>query len=644
MKRLIYAILFWVIAVPSKGQVVLTKADSVGIVSFSFSSDYQKNRVVVDSSLFSAVQFNYLKNKSLPAFYLGNWGSPWLSSCLSDRNYGSEFFYADMFDHYLAKASTNQFFYTKLPYSYVYYVSGGGKQNFEQTVDVFHTQNIKKNWNFGFRLRNYSSVGQYPNQRTRLYAINGFMSYEGTYYSIWGQLNYNSMQLAENGGLSSLSDSVLSLLGKNDITGALPVNLTEASGADSKYRLLNFRIDHVLKNVPGGHLFSGLVTLGHTLDLNFDKRKYREDNTSNTAGDSALYNKVYYGTQYVSNDSVQYNEVSNTLSLSLGAVNMWGTPNLRVYIGNNIGSWKSSYPADTTIINSDTIVNGKLSKVMYNNWMGASFSGGKNTFFSWGFDAKTYWTGYRQGDFDLNFKIIFGESSWKYIPGLVVEGWQKKTTPSWLYSNYVSNHFIWNKSLQPTDETTIKASVLINFLNTKITGQWSRYDNLIMFDTKSMPVNSPAFYYFMLKAENDLTFWKFRTQNIGFLQSVSSQSAIQVPTAGLSHTLSFDHTFKFKSTGGELRMQLGYQLQVYKSFYTDAYMPSTGVFYQQRNQKYGDYPYLDVFLNFQVKTVQFFFRYDHVDEGLFGHKYFSSYLYPMPGRVLKFGIRWYLTN
>jgi outer membrane cobalamin receptor len=70
-------------------------------------------------------------------------------------------------------------------------------------------------------------------------------------------------------------------------------------------------------------------------------------------------------------------------------------------------------------------------------------------------------------------------------------------------------------------------------------------------------------------------------------------------------------------------------------------MPATGQFYLQSSEKTGNYPLLDLFVNFRIKTVRIFVRGENMLDALTpATSYFLVPNYPMPGRTLKFGIIW----
>ena len=57
-------------------------------------------------------------------------------------------------------------------------------------------------------------------------------------------------------------------------------------------------------------------------------------------------------------------------------------------------------------------------------------------------------------------------------------------------------------------------------------------------------------------------------------------------------------------------------------------------------KKYGDYPFIDFFINAQIKTVRVFIKVDHLNSGMMGNYYILTPRYPMNDRALKLGVSW----
>ena len=87
-------------------------------------------------------------------------------------------------------------------------------------------------------------------------------------------------------------------------------------------------------------------------------------------------------------------------------------------------------------------------------------------------------------------------------------------------------------------------------------------------------------------------------------------------------------------------VMLGFDLFYNTKYYADAYMPSLNSFHRQHEKQLGNYPFVDVFLNMQLKRFKFFLKVEHVNAGWIDQNYFSVLHYPRNGRDLKFGLSW----
>jgi hypothetical protein len=113
-------------------------------------------------------------------------------------------------------------------------------------------------------------------------------------------------------------------------------------------------------------------------------------------------------------------------------------------------------------------------------------------------------------------------------------------------------------------------------------------------------------------------------------------SVIRIPNFISENSLYYENDL-FKKA---LRLQVGASLYYTSAYYADAYMPVTDQFYLQDKKKYGNYPFVDVFINARIKTVRIFFKMDHINSGFSGKKYVLTPGYPYPERAFKFGVSW----
>jgi hypothetical protein len=120
------------------------------------------------------------------------------------------------------------------------------------------------------------------------------------------------------------------------------------------------------------------------------------------------------------------------------------------------------------------------------------------------------------------------------------------------------------------------------------------------------------------------------------LQHITPDSILQLPAIIGRLTLCYDVEL-FKKA---LHAQAGISGTYHSQWYQDAYMPAIRSFYKQRNYISGNYPYLDVFVNLNIKRARIFVKYEHFNAGLIGYNYIMVPDYPQADAAFKFGISW----
>jgi hypothetical protein len=106
--------------------------------------------------------------------------------------------------------------------------------------------------------------------------------------------------------------------------------------------------------------------------------------------------------------------------------------------------------------------------------------------------------------------------------------------------------------------------------------------------------------------------------------------------------LNFRYYFQFNVVKDVLKMQLGVNALYTTKWYAPGYNIESGTFMNQRDDKYGNCPYLDVFVNMQWKRACIFIKLENAGLGwpMDQADYFSANHYIRPQRALKFGMYW----
>ncbi|MEO8088001.1 MAG: putative porin, partial [Bacteroidota bacterium] len=135
--------------------------------------------------------------------------------------------------------------------------------------------------------------------------------------------------------------------------------------------------------------------------------------------------------------------------------------------------------------------------------------------------------------------------------------------------------------------------------------------------------------------QKDFKFRKFRLHNTMWIQETNSNE-VRIPGLVSHHSLFYENIF----FGGRLPTQIGFDVHYTSSWYSNAYMPATSVFYTQNEKKTEAYPLIDFFVNFKIKTARIFIKFQNAADNLVGNNYITTPNYPLPGLVFQFGLNW----
>jgi hypothetical protein len=89
-----------------------------------------------------------------------------------------------------------------------------------------------------------------------------------------------------------------------------------------------------------------------------------------------------------------------------------------------------------------------------------------------------------------------------------------------------------------------------------------------------------------------------------------------------------------------LDLQLGADVRYHTAYFAPAYMPSTSQFHTQSDVKIGNYPVVNLYLNFHLKRTRLFIEYYHINQLFMKGSIFSMPNYPINPALLKAGLLW----
>lgn len=584
--------------------------------------EYKDSVASLTNTLYNFQQYQEINN-------LGNIGSPF--NDLIFKSPGNSFGFNFFKNNYINNFYTFNkllFYDTHTPYSDILYVMGSKA---EQFFKMNFSYNIKKNWNITANFTSINSKGFYQHQKTGGYFMglsSNYKSLNNRYYFLAAVL-YNKITNEENGGFNQ--DSLFENSNSIDKSG-LNVNLTEAKNIlrnrsihFKQYYNLGKKINDSSQVIPSSQFslnssyedYSFLYTDGR-----IDKKYYQHlyfDSTK--THDSTYYSKIENQLRWKRVDKNKHRGIKDMIGFGVDLIHqyikitqldrdtLWTPYNTQLHY---FSKSYNNFSVGANIFNMYT--NHKL-------WLNAS--------------ANYMISGYNSGDYRINFtakKEIIDSSKILFFN---IEN--NLIAPDYIFSHYSSNYFRWNNNFSKIQALKVSGSFTMKKYNFVIGGSIAQYSNFTYFNEKSEASQFngviPLYTAFLKK---DFELYNWHLNNTVTYQHVSDSSVIRIPALITENSLYYEHTV-FKEAA---IVQIGLSVFYNSAYYANEYMPAISQFYLQSKKKYGNYPFVDFFINAKIKMVKLFFKIDHLNYGLSEGNYMLTPHYPLNGRSFKFGLSW----
>lgn len=548
------------------------------------------------------------------------------------------FLFGRAWNPYMKTADRTIFFNTKTPFTSLVYSVIPVKSWKEESIEVMHTQNLSPFTNIGLELNILSGKPLYVNQDTRAIRAGLFGSHAKDKYSIFGTFYYNDFDQKENGGIAS-RDSFL--MGAENEWWEYEVNL---AGAQSHYR--NLAVFATQKYNLTERQFSkdslgNVISAGKTLSISYQlmlerQFKYYSDEVD-LENLSPVYSNYYYLTE-AALDSVNEAKMSNVVQLILGDPD-FDKISARIYAGDELRRYGMLSPDSIYVdsLASDTVISNFHSKTYNDVFVGFHLAGPTTGIWDWVIGGKYYLLGYNQNNFNLNatFSRKLGG-----MTDLGLRGSFELARPNYFTNRYSSSFFRWENDFSSMLRIKGEAFIQSEEKETDIRLGAAYISNYIYWDTLALPqaynkdllvISAHMSKHFMLKGWN--------SDNRLLLQYTTAREVLNLPLAVI-YSSNYWKQSLFK---GALVADLGFDLYFTSKYKASGYMPATGIFHLQNDTDLGLYPFVDVFLAFEIKTTRIFVAYNNVLQsvGFAGNDFFTANPYPMKPRHFRLGLTWY---
>jgi hypothetical protein len=607
------------------------------IKEFGLSADFSEEVNIPFDTVFSLFNRFKIADRYSPVnASMGNYGLPFYQINFFDRISDPDKFLYRYYYPFMHVPERSVFMNTQVPFTELVWTFAGPKVTSEQTFRVRHTQNVNRFLNFGFIYDIIYSLGQYSYQRSENKTFTLFSSYTGIKYKLYFAAGINNLISFENGGIAD----------KNKLNQTPPrdveVNLAGLNKANSTLKNRNLllvqrynigsnsapKTDTLPQKRSGFFGLSG--TFSHIFILENNKRSYSDSYPGSGFYDTAFISKT------VTFDSLYMRSVKNTVRFD------FTTDTTRKFrLGGGVGLRNEIFRYSQIIPTHDTTFADTASWNRSNNAVVGRLFNNIGDKFRWLATGELFLTGYRAGDFNLNGEISKsfdwkkGRAAWLLTGGIT------NRQPSFWYNQWGSNHFEWNNNFKKEFRIDLGTSFSYPGRKTEIKFNYAIIDNYTDFDTTAHPSqHSGGLSVAAITISKGLKAWKFHLDSDAIFQKSSNAEVLDLPLITVRSTGYFEHLFRFKKTGGKLNTQLGVDVTWHSLYHPYSYMPSTGRFYRQDKVSTGNYPFLNLFLNFKLKRTRVFLMYDHINANMMGLNYDMIPGYPLNIRMFRYGLAW----
>ncbi len=620
--------------------------------------------------------------KDLDAVTLGVAGSAAMLYDFSKREQARDVFFYDAYQAYTYTAENVPMYNTKVPYTELAYwgtiLSTSSKE--ETNIKVLTTQNITPNLNVAVEYLRFGGQGMLQDEATANKVFRATTNYLGKRYVMHAGYIYNKVHREENGGIIDnfwIRDTTL------DSTKEIDVFLTSATSdtkqntifLDQSYRIpftflhnigrgvrkqkkldeiyrdslmtygdsasiakyleaeearlaLKARADSIDRNVT-------TAFVGHSTEYSVYVRNYSD---AIPTGDT--YGRQFYDNFYInptnSTDSLRVMRLENKVFVR---IQPWSETGIVSKLDVGIGDRLLNYYD----YNSKVYLTGKSNTSQNSLYLYAGVEGQYKKYFTWDATGDYTFLGHELNDFSIKANITFNSYPFRKqrnSPLTFTAHFETSLREPDHYQQHIyTNHFKWDNDFSKISTTKIEGILSVPYWKLEAKFSYELLSNNLYFDNDGIiRQNGTAMSVMSASLMKNFKVWWLHLDHQALFQVSSNDDVVPLPML----TLNFRYYLQFDVVKRVMQMQLGANAWWFTKWYMPGYNPALGVFYNQNEEKYGQCPLIDVFLNIQWKRACIFLKLVNVGNGWPNQRpdYFSAHHYINSPMAFKVGIWW----
>lgn len=571
--------------------------------------------------------------------------SPIESRIINDRVHTIDDPFAWSLAPYVVTPQQQRYFNTRTPYSSIAYKRGFVAGQEENDLSFLFTGNLNRRTNLGLELDYLSSLGHYQHTSGKLFRGSVWGSYDGTHYSMHGAFSWSKLSSFDNGGLRDIND-----LKSNLNTINIPVRMQAMTGyrylsgyLHNQYTLTKSREYHdTITVVENGQqlqkdtiktAYTPLMTFSHILDINNSNRRYIEHEAN-----QGFYDHTYFDS-IATRDSTDVLNIRNTI-----AVSFCEAYNAKLKFGATVFAMNECQRVLMDTMPYDSI---DVYRWYNNTYVGGAIHKHSGNWIRYHVEGKVCLVGYKIGEFDATGRIETTIPAGKDKLYISARAYAKSETPNPYLQHYRSNHLCWDNTFGFTYRFLGGATVAYptRWVKPRLDFSFENITHPIFCSASDWQPRQFSGSVQVITADLglDLTTPWINLENRAVFQHTTNDSVMPVPMLILQHRLYYHGTW-FRA----LDAQIGVDLRYFTYYHAPVLCPATGMFANQQDTQIGNYPWMNVYASFYVRSIRlrFFFHYQHLSYLFMGKtgNYLTMPCYPTNRDVFRAGVAWHFYN
>ena len=572
---------------------------------------------------------------------------------------------------------------TQTPYTELCYWGTlfANREKEESNIKILTTQNITPELNLTLQYTNFSGRGMLKREDTSYRTLVTAMNYVGKKYLMHTGFIYNRIERSENGGLTDQSmvrDTTVdareieiylkdasSKMKTNtvylDQSYRIPFSFIENLKGRKERKAEEVRRDSIMNSgdsiaiealkakieaemameasksdTASAHTDITSAFIGHSSEYAVFRRSYQDKIATSDSYGREFYNDRFYLNPTTSRDSMRVMRFENKAFVRLQPWKSDGiVSKLDVGIGDKLLNFYAFQPSD--------YLSGPSNVTQNSVYVYAGANGQYDKYLKWDASGKYNFLGHEINDFDISANVrvnLYPFRKDRKSPLAIKAHFETTLTePNYYDQHLYTNHFVWNNDFGKISSTKVEGAIDIPRWKMDASFGYALLSNNIYYDSEGFArQNSDPMSVITASLRKEFKLWKFHLDNNVLFQYSSRPDVVTLPMLALN----LRYYLQFDVVKQVMQMQIGAHGLYTTEWYAPSYNPVLGVFHNQHENKYGNCPYIDAFVNVQWKRVSLFVKFVNVNMGWPCKKpdYFTADGYINTQRAFKFGISW----